>query len=294
MTFEQLRIFLAVAERGHLSRAAEMLGMSQSGVSSAIRALEEEFRVRLFNRVGRGIELSQAGARFLPEAKAVVERAAAARLVLENASDVVAGTVSVAASLTIATYWLPHRLASFHDQHPRVRLEVAAGNTRQVEASILDGAAEIGLVEGRTKSDLLRRVSVDTDRLVMVVGAQAQPLSARRVLADLRSVRWIVRERGSGTREALENFAAAKGVPFDELQVFLTLPTNEAIRQAVEAGAGATIISQHVVARSIADGKLMTVPIEIPPREFALITHRDRALGPAQLALKEHLTGKNE
>ena len=68
----------------------------------------------------------------------------------------------------------------------------------------------------------------------------------------------------------------------------------KAIRQAVEAGAGATIISQHVVARSIADGKLMTVPIEIPPREFALITHRDRALGPAQLALKEHLTGKNE
>lgn len=292
MTLEQLRTFLAVAERGHVSRAAEMLGMSQSGASSAIRALEVEFGVRLFNRVGRGIELSQAGARFLPEAKAVVERAASARLVLENASDVVAGAVSVAASLTIATYWLPHRLAQFHDLYPRVRLEVAAGNTRQVEASIIDGTADIGLVEGRTVSDLLKRVSVGRDRLVMVVSAQAQPLSARQVLADLRSVRWIVRERGSGTREALENFAAAQGVPFDDLQVFLTLPTNEAIRQAVEAGAGATIISEHVVARSIADGALMAVPVEIPQREFALITHRDRAPGPAQAALKEHLSRK--
>ena len=294
MTLEQLRIFLAVAERGHMSRAAEALAISQSGASSAIRALESEFGVRLFNRVGRGIELSQAGIRFLPEAKAVLERADAARLVLENVSEVVAGAVSVAASLTIASYWLPHRLAAFHERHPNVRLGVSVGNTQQVEVQILDGTADIGLVEGRTRSDLLKRVGVGADRLVMVVGAQVPPLAPRRVLADLRTVRWIVRERGSGTREALENFAAAHGVPFDELQAWLVLPSNEAIRQAVEAGAGATIISEHVVARSIVDGRLRVVPVEIPPREFALIAHRDRAPGAAQAALKEHLCGKGE
>lgn len=292
MTLDQLRIFLTVAERGHMSRAAEALGLSQSGASSAIKALEGEFGVRLFNRVGRGIELSQAGMRFLPEAKAVLERAEAARLVLENISEVVAGAVSVAASLTIASYWLPHRLAAFHDRYPNVRLGVSVGNTQQVEGAILDGAADIGLVEGRTRSDLLKRLTVDTDRLVMVVGAGTPPLTARRVVADPRAVRWIVRERGSGTREALENFAAASGVPFDELQAWLVLPSNEAIRQAVEAGAGATIISEHVVARSIADGKLQVVPVEIPKREFALITHRDRAAGAAQAALKEHLCGR--
>lgn len=292
MTLEQLRIFLAVAERGHMSRAAETLGISQSGASSAVKALEEQFGVRLFNRIGRGIELSEAGARFLPEAKAVVERAAAARLVLENISEVVTGAVSVAASLTIASYWLPHRLAAFHDLHPNVRLDVAVGNTRQVEASILDGTADIGLVEGRVRSDLLKRVRVDTDRLVMVTGTGGPRIEPRGALADLRSVRWIVRERGSGTREALETFAAAHGVPFDELQVFLVLPTNEAIRQAVEAGAGATIISEHVVSRSLAEGRLRLVPLAIPEREFALISHRDRMPGAAQLALKSHLCGR--
>jgi DNA-binding transcriptional LysR family regulator len=292
MTLEQLRIFLAVAERGHMSRAAEALAISQSGASSAIRALESEFGVRLFNRVGRGIELSQAGIRFVPEAKAVLERADAARLVLENVSEVVAGAVSVAASLTIASYWLPHRLAAFHERHPNVRLGVSVGNTQQVETQILDGTADIGLVEGRTRSDLLKRVTVGTDRLVMVVGAQAQPISARQVMADPRVVRWVVRERGSGTREVLEAFVAARGVALDELRVSLVLPSNEAIRQAVEAGAGATIISEHVVARSIADGRLVVVPVEIPRREFALISHRDRAPGPAQAALKEHLCGR--
>lgn len=292
MTLEQLRIFLAVAERGHMSRAAEALGISQSGASSAVKALEHEFGLQLFNRVGRGIELSQVGLRFLPEAKAVVERAEAARLVLENVSEVVAGAVSIAASQTIASYWLPHRLASFHDLFPNVRLDVGIGNTQQVESSILDGSADIGLVEGRTRSDLLRRVTVDTDRLVMVVAPGSRPLAARQVTADLRAVRWIVRERGSGTREALENFAALHGVAFEDLQVFLTLPSNEAIRQAVEAGAGAAIISEHVVARSLANETLMSVAVDIPSREFALISHRDRKPGPAQLALKAHLAGQ--
>lgn len=294
MTLDQLRIFLAVAERGHVSRAAEALAISQSGASSAIKALEREFGVRLFNRVGRGIELSQAGIRFMPEAKAVLERAEAARLVLENVSDVVAGAVSVAASLTIASYWLPHRLAAFHERYPHVRLDVSVGNTWQVEARILDGAADIGLVEGRTRSDLLKRVTVGTDRLVMVIGAQAQPVPAARIMADPRAIRWVVRERGSGTREVLETFAAAHGAAFDELRVSLVLPSNEAIRQAVEAGAGATIISEHVVARSVADGRLRLVPVEIPRREFALITHRDRAPGPAQAALKEHLCARTD
>lgn len=293
MTLEQLRIFLIVAERGHMTRAAEALGISQSGASSAIQALERQYGVRLFNRIGRGIELSQAGTRFLPEAKAVLERVAAARFVLENVSQTITGTVSVAASQTIASYWLPHRLAGFHEEHPNVVLNVTVGNTQQVEAAVLQGTADIGLVEGRTRSEVLTRVTVDTDRLVMVTAPNGPPIAVDdRGRPDVRAVRWIVRERGSGTREVLETFAAANAVPFDELQVFLVLPNNEAVRQAVEAGAGATIISGRVVADAIAGGKLEQVPAEIPGREFALIAHRDRPPSAAQVALKAHLRGR--
>ncbi|TJX54263.1 MAG: LysR family transcriptional regulator, partial [Mesorhizobium sp.] len=97
MTLDQLRIFVAVAERGHMTKAAELLGISQSAASAAIRALEDQHGVHLFNRVGRNIELAQTGHRFLPEAKAVLEQAAAARNVLEHVSQTVAGSLSIAA-----------------------------------------------------------------------------------------------------------------------------------------------------------------------------------------------------
>ncbi len=246
----------------------------------------------LFNRVGRGIELSQAGIRFLPEAKAVLDRVAAARLVLENISQTIAGRVAVAASQTIASYWLPDRLAAFHEAFPAVMLDVSVGNTRQVEEQVLDGSADIGLVEGRTRSDVLRRVQVDIDRLIMVV-ARGYPVALEDVAGplDLKAIRWIVRERGSGTREALEDLAGRQGLSLEELQVFLVLPSNEAVRQAVEAGAGATIVSERVVARSLAEGTLRHVPLDLPVREFALITHGERQQSASQKALKDHLCG---
>jgi DNA-binding transcriptional LysR family regulator len=290
MTLDQLRIFVAVAERGHMTKAARLLGISQSAASSAIRALEQQHGVQLFNRVGRNIELAETGHRFLPEAKAVLDRAAAASHVLEHVSQTVTGSLSIAASQTIASYWLPRRLASFHEAYPAVRLSVTIGNTRQVEANVLDGAADLGLVEGRTESDILRRVKVDTDRLMLVVASSHKSiaeLSPGR--PDITGLRWIIREGGSGTREVLEDLARREGISITDLRIFLVLPSNEAVRQAVEAGAGATIISELVVARAVAEGSLRAVPLELPNRDFAMITHRDRQASLAQMALKTHL-----
>jgi len=288
MNLDQLRIFIAVAAQGHVTRAARTLGMSQSAVSAAVKALETSTGVRLFDRVGRNIELSQAGAAFLPEAKAVLDRASAARHVLENLSRRVAGSLSIAASQTIAGYWLPTRLAAFHDAYPAVRLDVSAGNTRQVETAVLDGSVDIGLVEGRTRSDVLKRTRVDIDRLVLVTGPDAGTRCGP-AGPDIAGMRWIVRERGSGTREVLEDLATQQGLAFDELQVFLVLPGNEAIRQAVEAGAGATVISERVVARSITEGTLTHIPLDVPVRDFAMITHCERQPSLSLIALKEHL-----
>src|SRR5262245_59843094 len=125
MTLEQLRIFVAVAERGHMTRAAENLGMTQSAVSAAIRALESHSGTRLFDRIGRGIELTDVGRRFLPEARAVIDRAASARSALEDLSTETRGALSIAASQTIASHWLPRRLTAFHATHPNVRLNVS-------------------------------------------------------------------------------------------------------------------------------------------------------------------------
>lgn len=293
MTLEQLRVFVAVAERRHVTKAAAALGMTQSAASAAIRALEERYGARLFDRVGRGIQLTDTGQRFLPEARAVLERMSSARAVLEDFSDLTAGNVSIAASQTIASYWLPRRLTAYHTEFPGVRLDVVIGNTRQVEAAVLEGRCDIGLVEGRTVSDVLLRRQVDQDRLVLAV-ASGRPLPPETAPGrpDLRAVSWVVREAGSGTRAGLEDLAAKEGLTLDDLRVFLVLPANDAVREAVEAGAGATIISQHVVASAVAAGRLTTMPIDLPPRDFALLRHRDRHVSAAASLLISRLTGQ--
>src|SRR6516165_2240177 len=114
MILDQLRVFIAVPDRGHVTDAAAALGVTQSAASAAIAALETRYHAKLFDRVGRGIQLTETGRRFLQEARAVVDRASAAKCVLEELAGGMTGAVLIAASQTIASYWLPRRLTSFH------------------------------------------------------------------------------------------------------------------------------------------------------------------------------------
>jgi DNA-binding transcriptional LysR family regulator len=292
MTLEQLRIFAAVAEQGHMTHAAEALGLSQSAASAAIAALEARYQTRLFDRIGRGIQLTETGRIFLREARAVLDRASMARSVLQDLAGSPTGTVAIAASQTIATYWLPRRLAAFHAANSGVRLHVVIRNTHDVETAVVEGEVNVGLVEGPTQHPALMRQPIDQDHLVLVVASDQPPLPVNASGAiDLRAVTWVIREAGSGTRRGLEDLALREGLSLDDLNIALVLPSNEAVREAIEAGAGATIISRHVVAPAVAAGKLTEIPIELPQREYALVRHRDRHATLAQQALVEHLTG---
>jgi DNA-binding transcriptional LysR family regulator len=291
MTLDQLRIFIAVAESRHVTRGAEALGISQSAASTAIAKLESRYGAKLFDRVGRGIELTETGRIFLREARSVIDRASIASSVLEELAGSTAGTVAIAASQTIAAYWLPRRLATFHTAHPGVRLNVVIGNTREVETAVIEGEVNLGLVEGPTQHPALNRQHIDRDKLVLVVSSNhpTLPVNSSGAL-DLRRIKWVVRERGSGTRRGLEDLAFREGLTLDDLDIFLELPSNESVREAIEAGAGATVISRHVVASAIAAGKLVEIAIDLPEREYALVRHRDRHMTLTQQALLAHLT----
>lgn len=292
MTLDQLRVFVEVAERGHVTRAAEALRMSQSAASAAIAALEDLYQVRLFDRVGRGIHLTEPGRIFLREARAVLDRASMARSVLQDLAGCPPGPIALAASQTIATYWLPRRLAAFHSANPRVRLDVVIRNTREVETAVADGEVSMGLVEGPTQHPALVRTHLDHDQMVLVVAADRAPLPiGPSGKPDPRALNWVIREPGSGTRRGFEDWVGQQGLSPEDLNIFLVLPGNEAVREAVEAGVGATIISRHVVASAITAGALVEIPIELPQREFALVRHRDRHATLTQKALVAHLSG---
>jgi DNA-binding transcriptional LysR family regulator len=254
--------------------------------------LEACYQTKLFDRVGRGIQLTETGRKFLREARAVLDRASMARSVLQDLAGLSAGPVAIAASQTIATYWLPRRLAAFHAANLRVRLNVVIRNTQEVESAVVEGEVNVGLVEGPTQHPALIRQQIDRDHIVLVIASDQPPLPVNASgRLDLRAINWVIREAGSGTRRGLEELAAREGLSLDELNIFLVLPSNEAVREAVVAGVGATIISRHVVASAIAAGTLTEIPIELPLREYALVRHRDRHATLAEQALIAHLTG---
>jgi len=286
MTLEQLRIFVAVAERQHVTQAARALNLAQSAVSHAITALEARHDTKLFDRVGRHIELTEAGRVFLAEARAVLARAEAAELALSELGSLKRGTLSVQASQTIASYWLPRHLVAFRRTYPQIQIRLAIGNTAQVAAAVESGAAELGFVEGAVENEHFASTPVARDQLIVVVGPEHPWVSrARLASGDLTESDWVLREPGSGTRSAFEDALARLGIAPGALRIQLELPSNEAVRAAVEAGLGATAISASVAAPSIEAGLLHQAAFQLPEREFHVLRHRERYLSRAADAL---------
>ena len=286
MTLEQLRVFVAVAERLHVTQAAHALNLAQSAASHAIAALEARYDARLFNRIGRRIELTEAGQVFLIEARAVLARVEAAQLALSEYGDLKRGMLSIQASQTIAGYWLPRYIVAFRRAYPQIQIRLTIGNTAQVAAAVGDGVAELGFVEGAVQSTRFTSSRVARDQLIVVVGRD-HPWAGRPRLAprDLVKSEWVLREIGSGTRSVFEDALAHIGVDPGTLSVQLELPSNEAVRAAVEAGLGATAISSSVAAPSIEAGLLHQVALRLPEREFHVLRHRDRYRSRAAEAL---------
>ncbi len=277
MTLEQLRTFVAVAERQHVTQAARALNLAQSAVSHAITALEARHDTKLFDRVGRGIELTEAGRIFLAEARAVLARAEAAELALSELGSLKRGTLSVQASQTIASYWLPRHLVAFRRTYPQIQIRLAIGNTAQVAAAVASGAVELGFVEGAVENEHFASTAVARDQLIVVVGPEHPCVShARLAPGDLTESDWVLREPGSGTRSAFEDALARLGIEPGALRIQLELPSNEAVRAAVEAGLGATAISASVAAPSIEAGLLHQAAFQLPEREFHVLRHRER------------------
>jgi DNA-binding transcriptional LysR family regulator len=158
-------------------------------------------------------------------------------------------------------------------------VKLSVGNTAQVARAVSEGAADLGFVEGRIEDPALVSEAVGSDRLIVVV-APAHPWSGRRALSaeDLASADWVLREPGSGTRSEFEAAVARLGAPPDRLNVVMELPSNEAVRAAVEAGAGATAISELVAEPGLKSGSLRRADVDFPERAFLILRHRERYL----------------
>ena len=279
MTLEQLRIFVTVAAREHVTLGARDLNLTQSATSAAIAALEARYDTKLFDRIGRRIVLTEAGRLFLVEARAVLAQAAAAEKVLVDLAGLAHGSLTLAASQTIASYWLPALVQRLRARHPGLKLAITIGNTEFVARQVRLGEADLGFAEGGIDDPALTAWPVAPDDMVLVTPvthpwAWRPPTAPEQLIAGP----WVLREPGSGTRAMLEDHLASLGVPAGALNVALEYPSNEAVRAAVEAGSGVTVISRRVVAGAIRAGTLMEVAFPLPQRHFLALRHRERYL----------------
>ncbi|KAA0583207.1 LysR family transcriptional regulator [Azospirillum sp. B21] len=278
MTLEQLRIFATVAEMLHFTRAAEVLHLSQPAVSAAIAALEAEHGLRLFDRIGRRVELTAAGQLLHGQARAILAKVEEAGTMLAELSGLSRGSLRLAASQTVGNHWLPPRLLRFAEAYPGIRVDLSIGNTEQVAEAVRDGRAELGIAEGAVADPALVSEPIEGDRLRLVVGGSHPWAALGRVDREaLAAGRWILREPGSGTRALFEVAMRGAGVEPAGLDVAMTLPGGGVIRAALLAGIGASVLSDLIVAEDLAAGRIVALEgLDLPARPFHLLRHRDR------------------
>lgn len=245
MDERQLEVFASVAHRLSFSDAGRVLHLSQPAVSQQIARLEAELGSKLFERSTRRVRLTAAGTALLARTDTLMREHAEARRAVAAAEGRVAGELRVAASLTIGGYVLPPAIAELSLRHPEVRTHVTIQNTEQVIASLLAGRVDVGFVEGEWIEELsLTFRPIRPDELVLVAPPRHRFASFDRVpIGELANESFVLRETGSGTRHVAEAYLRKAGLDTASLRVVAELSGIDAIKAAVAAGLGVSIIS---------------------------------------------------
>ncbi|HEY9748987.1 MAG TPA: LysR substrate-binding domain-containing protein [Allocoleopsis sp.] len=265
MTLEQLRIFLAVAEHLHFTRAAEALFITQPAVSAAIQSLEGEYSVKLFHRVGRRVEITEAGKLLQEEAQKILEQVALTERGLRELNNLQRGELKLGSSLTIGNYWLPEKISRFKRQYPGITVNCTLANAEEICQGTATGLFDLGIVSGEVKPALrsyLAEEIIGSDRLQIVVG-KSHPWYARTRISvrELHETTWVMREPGSGAQQMFEQALQSWGVEFAELDVVLVLSSSEMVKAVVESGVGAAAIPELMVKKEIELSTLHAVQI---------------------------------
>jgi DNA-binding transcriptional LysR family regulator len=282
LTLRQLQIFIAVADAGALAPAARRLRLSQPTLSEALRDLEAVLGVALFDRSARPLQLTASGRALVPEAKALLQGADALQQRHAGRPRLACG-----ASVTVGNYILPPSVIAFRRSHPEVTVDLVIRNTEQIGRLVLDREVQIGVVEGRVAHSELSVRPWRQDEL-LIVAAPGHPALQEPTLEGLARSPWVLRERGSGTRESFDAWSAGWPTP---PEVTLTAGGNAVIIAAVAAGLGLTCLSGAVVAGEIARGVLARAPVNAPElvRTLSLVQRRDARPDPALAAFLDVL-----
>ena len=293
ISLRQLRAFVEVARQQNFARAAGALHVTQPAVSMQIRQLEDVVGLPLFERAGRTARLTTSGEYFLVYVKRVFATLKEAEDTLARLRGLKGGRV-VIGMVGTAEHFLPRLLARFRAEHPGIEIRLQVGNREQLVQALLNNEVDLAVM-GRAPQALAARAEPFAAHPLAVIASPAHPLARKRRLAAaaLRDEPFIVREAGSGTRAAMEQFFAEHGLA---PPVIMEMTGNETIKQAVLANMGLAFLSLHTVARELARKELRVLDVRGLPlmRRWHIVNLQARPLSPAAEAFRYFVLEEGE
>ncbi|MBD3918134.1 LysR family transcriptional regulator [Paenibacillus sp. PR3] len=262
LNFHQLHIFFTVAEKGSFSAAAQALHMTQPAVTMQVQSLEDYFGTKLLQRSTKRIDLTEAGRALLPYAQRSLELIRETDQAMSNFTTKLKGRLQLGASLTIGEYILPRLLGPFGLEFPHISISMKVMNTAQIIEDIMNNQLNFGLIEAPVSHADMQMDKVLSDELVLIVAPNHPLASMEKVtLADAVKHPFVVREQGSGTRLVMEDQLRNQDIDPNSLEIVMELGSTGAVKSAVEAGVGISIVSKSSIKHEVALGLIRVVPL---------------------------------
>lgn len=280
MNLRQLQIFREVAQQLSFSRVAEELFLTQSAVSQHVRLLEEYLGVKLFSKVGRSIQLTEAGSYLVEYADKIFALLSETQEVMEDVRQMRRGSLRVIADTAAGVYLVPKLLGQFHRVYPHVRIKLEVANRRTVIQRLIYGEPNLGFM-GYPEDipDLIAHEFADNH--LVVIAAPDHPMAKREYIGieAIAEEPFLIREVGSGTRVTLERHMLKYGIT---LNATMELGNNTAIKEAVAAGLGVSAVSKTTISHELETGRLVILPVEHFPieRKWYVVHSKQKTLSP--------------
>ncbi len=260
------------------TKAAETLHMTQPAVTFQVRQLEEHFNTRLFDRTHNRISLTEAGRRVYEYADRIFELYDEMENAVREMTGEISGVIMIGASTTIAEYMLPALLGDFRVKYPEVNVQLKVSNTEGIVSMVENNVIDLGVVEAPVSNKNLVVEVCRMDELVAIVPPK-HPLAGKKVIRiqELLKYPYICREEGSGTREVIQEYLQRCKLNINEISICMELGSPEAVKGAVEAGMGVSIVSRATIHKELQLGTLVALPLDPPlERPFSFVHQKQK------------------
>lgn len=294
MGMKHLETFCKVAELGSFSRAGEAVYLTQPTVSGHIASLEQTMGLKLFDRLGRRVALTNGGRVFYRYAKEILRLRDEALNAIYEFSHSIKGRITIGGSTIPGEYFLPKVMGSFRGEAPGISINLVIADSQEIVDRLLAGEIEMGVVGMRFEGERVDAYPLFHDRVIIIASSQ-HPLAFKKEVSweELRAAPLLIRERGSGTRKAFERYVAAAGYRLDDFSIIGEVGSSTAVKEGVKGGMGLGIISDLAVQEEIEGGRVKEVRVRgqgTLERDFFAVVPKGRDLSPLGRRFLEFLT----